>query len=191
MSAFVPPPLPPLGRPPPPTTAAVRRPLCRPRRRRPPVADAGVTMQVGGGAAALYGGGGGPAGGLPAEWAHLFDTGGGGGGEPPDWDDPRAYTRVAVVVEAPSTGGPDAVALGGQLWTRRLTRLYGEAALADAEAAHDMPPAVAAAIAAALRVPVFVEAPLYEVASCRRSSGGRRRAGRGARGGPLPAARGA
>lgn len=83
---------------------------------------------------------------------------------------PFVVTR-AVVVEAPSTGGPDGVALGGQLWARRLTRLYGEAALADAEEAHDVSPGVAAAVAAALRVPLLVEAPLYEVASCRRGGG--------------------
>lgn len=71
-------------------------------------------------------------------------------------------------MEAPSTGGSDGVALGGQLWTRRLTRLYGEAALADSEEAHGMPPGVAAAVATALQLPLFVEAPLYEAASCRR-----------------------
>ncbi|GAB0496623.1 hypothetical protein MMPV_007936 [Pyropia vietnamensis] len=80
---------------------------------------------------------------------------------------PFVITR-AVVVEAPSKGGADGVALGGQLWTRRLMRLYGETALAETEEAHAMPAGVAAAVAAALRVPLFVEAPLYEVASCRR-----------------------
>jgi len=97
--------------------------------------------------------------------------GGGGGGGGDGGAPPFAITR-GVVVEAPSMSGDASVALGGQLWLRRRTWLYGEHARADAEEAVDVAPAVAAAVATALRLPLLVEAPLYEAASGRLGGGG-------------------
>lgn len=128
-----------------------------------------LAVLLGGNAGGEYSSGGGSSSGGGGGGSRASGGGGGGAGlaVPVPSGPPFVITR-AVVVEAPSTGGSDGVALGGQLWTRRLTRLYGEAALADSEEAHGMPPGVAAAVATALQLPLFVEAPLYEAASCRR-----------------------